>query len=217
MTSAAGTFGASAAEVFSGAGSSLGRAVEESDHGDPARGAHSGASSSASCALSAPARSGCRRHASPAASRRCAGGREDRSDEGGTRSWRLPGNPPVASTEDRPGLRSKSAPWPSDRSRCESAQHGLRLRRGVGRFPALVRGLEGWGGLGRAQCVLWACRLGLQTQNVPGPSCLGLSGSYRRHPTQWSRTTSLSDDWSRSPSSLLRKDSGLEDAPGRRW
>jgi len=35
MTSAAGTFGASAAEVVSGAGSSLGRAVEEPDHGDP--------------------------------------------------------------------------------------------------------------------------------------------------------------------------------------
>jgi hypothetical protein len=32
--------------------------------------------------------------------------KEDRSDEGGIRSWRLPGNPPVAST-----LRKERYPW----------------------------------------------------------------------------------------------------------
>jgi len=35
---------------------------------------------------------------------------EDRSDEGGIRSWRLPGNPPVASTRPRTSGTSYAAP-----------------------------------------------------------------------------------------------------------
>jgi len=44
-----------------------------------------------------------------------AAGGEDRSDEGGIRSWRLPGNPPVASSRPRPsGTEDRSGrrrPW----------------------------------------------------------------------------------------------------------